>query len=156
MAEAARERIAATEAGAAKAREEWQLLDQILSAMEVGIVLLDRNLRVTWMNQHMPREILLVEPERAVGRPCREVLRSEALDCEACSAQGSAGPSSTMRVIKRVGTSENVKEFLKIIRVVSGTSRGRTSPHGDLPGHLGPAGGLPRSWPGPRSSSGTS
>ncbi len=124
MAEAARARIAATEAGAAKAREEWQLLDQILSVMEVGIVLLDRNLRVTWLNQHMPREILLVDPERAVGRPCREVLRSEALDCEACSAQGSAGPSSTMRVIKRVGTSENIKEFLKIIRVVSGPTGG--------------------------------
>jgi PAS domain S-box-containing protein len=126
-AESARVRIAATEAGAAKAREEWQLLDQILSVMEVGIVLLDKNLRVTWLNHHMPREILLVEPERAVGRPCREVLKSEALDCEACSTQGSAGVSSTMRVIKRVGTSDSVKEFLKIIRVVSGTPVG--GPH---------------------------
>jgi PAS domain S-box-containing protein len=127
MAEAARVHIAATEAGAAKAKEEWLLLDQILSAMEVGIVLLDKSLRVTWINHHMPAELLLVDPTRAIGRPCREVMRGEALDCEACSAQGTADQASTMRVIKRVGDSENVREFLKIIRVVSGPAVG--GPH---------------------------
>jgi PAS domain S-box-containing protein len=127
MADAARERIADTEAGAARTREEWQLLDQILSAMDVGIVLLDKNLRVVWMNGNMPRDILLLEPERAIGRPCREVMRTEALDCDACSAQSNAGKTSTMHVIKKVGSSESKKVFLKIIRLVSG--RGLSGPH---------------------------
>lgn len=127
MAEAARERIAVTEAGAARAREEWRLLDQILSAMDVGIVLLDKNLRIAWMNQHMPADLLAVPPEKALGRPCREVLRTEALDCDACSAQSASGPESTMHVIKKVGTSENTKTFLKIIRVVSAPAMG--GPH---------------------------
>ena len=124
MAEAAREKIAATEAGAARTREEWQLLDQILSAMDVGIVLLDKNLRITWMNQDMPSDILAVSPDKALGRPCREVLRSEALDCDACSAQGLGGKESTMHVIKKVGGAKNVKTFLKIIRVISAPALG--------------------------------
>jgi len=119
MAEAARERIAVTEAGAARAREEWQLLDQILSAMDVGIVLLDKNLRIVWMNQHMPVDLLASPPEKALGRPCREVFRSEALDCDACSAQSAGGPESTMHLVKKVGGSKSAKTFLKIIRVVS-------------------------------------
>ena len=127
MAAAAREKIAATEAGAARTKEEWQLLDQILSAMDVGIVLVDKNLRVTWMNRDIPRDILLVDPRKALGRPCREVMRGEALDCDACSAQSTAGKGTTMRVIKKVGDARNVKDYLKIIRLVSG--RGLNAPH---------------------------
>ncbi len=121
MAEAARERIAATEAGAERTREEWRLLDQILSAMDVGIVLLDKNLRITWMNRDMPQDLLLVPAERAAGRTCREVMRNEALDCDACSAQYASSGTTTMHVIKKVGDSENTKAYLKIVRVVTGS-----------------------------------
>ena len=121
MAESARERIAATEAGAERTREEWRLLDQILSAMDVGIVLLDKNLRITWMNRDMPQDLLQVPAEKAAGRTCREVMRPEALDCDACSAQYASSGTATMHVIKKVGDSENTKAYLKIVRVVTGS-----------------------------------
>jgi PAS domain S-box-containing protein len=120
LATEARALLQATEAGAARTREEWSLLDQILSAMDVGILLMDENLHVRWINRNMSKDLLQLRPELAVGKPCRDVLRHDFLDCDTCTALDAGEDHPPMRVLKRVGGGSETRDFLKVTRRVSG------------------------------------
>ncbi len=116
----AQAKIAATEADAAKTWEEYGLLNQILSGIDVGIVLLDAELKVVWLNATMPKELLRVRPELAVGRPCQEVLAHEAAECSRCSVCNVLEGSKPMRHLVRAKAGERMRDFLKITRPISG------------------------------------
>jgi PAS domain S-box-containing protein len=114
--------LQASEAGAAKTRQEWSLLDQILSAMDVGILLMDPSLKVVWINRNMPAELLAVRTEVALGRPCREVLRHEFLECDSCTALAANCDPPPMQILRRVKVGDRTKDYLKVTRCVSGGS----------------------------------
>lgn len=114
--------LQASEAGAAKTREEWSLLDQILSAMDVGILLMNPDLRVVWINRNMPGELLAVRTEVALGRPCREVLRHEFLECDSCTAMAANCDPPPMQILRSVKVGDRSKDYLKVTRCVSGGS----------------------------------
>ena len=116
----ARAKLEATEAGAAKTWEEWGLLSQILSGIDVGIVLLDEELRVVWLNQTMPKELLLLRPEAAQGLPCKEVLAHTVAECTRCSAFEILGGCPALRQLVRAGDGDSARDYLKITRPISG------------------------------------
>lgn len=116
----ARARIEATEADAVRNYEQWGLLNQILTGMDVGIVLMDQDQKILWLNQNVPRDLLKVRPELAVGRACREVLCHSGDECGRCSAATALGGGAPMRQILRLGTDKNPKDYLKITRPIQG------------------------------------
>lgn len=123
-AEDARRLIRATEEGAAKTLQEWSLLDQVLSAMDVGIVLMDQDLRVVWVNRTVPPGILEVPREEATGRSCREVIRCEFRDCDQCSSLTAHEAVPSVQVVKKVGEGPEARDFLKLTRKLGAGERG--------------------------------
>ncbi len=120
MASEARARIEATRADAKKTLEQWGLLNQILSGMDVGIVLYDEDLNVIWLNQNVPRELLRVRPELAVGRNCHEVLTHEEAECSRCAVCHVLKGATPMRQLVQTGKGKNTRDYLKITRPISG------------------------------------
>ncbi len=123
----ARRSLEVSEAGAARFREEWDLLDQILSGMDVGIVLLDRDLNVIWMNRTMPRALLTEEPARAVGRRCFDVLRADSEECRACAAQAVFQGRPSVQHLKHTDGPGAARDYLKITRPIGLSAPGE--PH---------------------------
>lgn len=109
-------RLAASEEGAAQAKREWSLLDQILSGMEAGIVLLDGQRKVTWMNRTMPRELLSTSPEEAVGKACQEVLKSHVEDCDTCAGGALGLCKPAVQHLRGVETARGPRDYLKLTR----------------------------------------
>jgi len=120
MASEARARIEATRADAKKTLEQWGLLNQILSGMDVGIVLYDENLNVVWLNRNVPRELLRVRPELAVGRNCQEVLTHEEAECSRCAVFHVLKGATPMRQLVQAGKGKSARDYLKITRPISG------------------------------------
>ncbi len=123
----ARRQLEACEVGAARYQREWDVLDQILAAMNVGIILLDANLKVIWMNRGMPRELLAVTPERAVGRPCAQVLRLGCDQCEECAETEDPRVQGTVQRLVHAGPPGTERDFLMMVRPVAFAGAG--GPH---------------------------
>ncbi|MEW6757899.1 MAG: PAS domain S-box protein [Acidobacteriota bacterium] len=120
MAAEAEARLEATEADAAKSHEQWGLLNQILTGLDVGIIVLDSHLKVAWLNQNVPRDLLRIRPELAMGLPCQEALAHDAAECSRCSACYVLQGATPMRQLIRAGAGKNAKDYLKITRPLSG------------------------------------
>ncbi len=120
MATEARNRIRATNAGAARAREQWGLLNQILSAMDVGIVLFDETLKVVWLNKNIPRELLRISPDLAVGRSCQEALAYDSNACGHCSVKTLINGDTPVQELVIVDSPTGSREYLKVTRPISG------------------------------------
>jgi len=115
-ADEARAELVVSREGADRARREWDLLDQILSGMDVGIVLLDRKLDVVWMNRTMPSDLLETSPAEAVGRRCFDVLRANSEECRACAARAVFQGKPAVQHLKQVQTPHGPRDYLKITR----------------------------------------
>jgi len=117
-------RLAETERISRHFQAEWGLLDQILSEIEAGIVLINSRMRVAWINKGMPRDLLLAPHEEVIGKPCREILVPEILSCENCPRMHGEQLDSTLQHIKEVTLRGKVRDFLKITRpIVIGRDR---------------------------------
>ncbi len=115
----ARRQLEACEVGAARFQEEWDILDQILAAMNVGIILLDSSLKIIWMNRGMPRELLAIAPERAVGKPCAHVLRLGCDQCQESAIADEEAPKGTIQRIVQTGEPGSTRDFLMLVRPVT-------------------------------------
>ncbi len=122
--EKTRIRLRETEKESHHFQAEWEILDQILTTIEVGIMLLDPDLKVAWVNKGMPREILQIDPEDARGRPCSEVLIRSLVECEHCQSLEALHGSSTLRLYREIRVEDRNRDYLKIVRPMPiGTER---------------------------------
>jgi len=115
----ARRQLEACEVGAARFQQEWDILDQILAAMNVGIILLDSSLKVIWMNRGMPRDLLAVAPERAVGRPCAHVLRLGCAECKESAQFENEIAQGTVQRLVQTGAPGATRDYLMLVRPVT-------------------------------------
>jgi PAS domain S-box-containing protein len=103
-------------------KPESVFLQEVLSAIAVGLIVLDRQLNVIWMSPDMPKELLKHAVDNPVGMRCWDVMKTTRNECEACSARAVFHGASSAQFIKEVGETGRVRQYLKITRPIAGNA----------------------------------